>query len=73
MYKRQALDEQKRNIVELEFTGKGAEKFANATEELAGQNMGIYMDEEMISNPLVNGLSLIHIWDLLPGGNGGIW
>ena len=52
---RAALDEQKRNIVELEFTSKGAEKFANATEELAGQNMGIYMDEEMISNPLVNG------------------
>ena len=49
-----ALNEQKQYVVELEFTSKGAQKFADATEKLVGQNMGIYMDEELISNPMVN-------------------
>ena len=48
------LDEQKRYVVELEFSSEGAKKFAEATEKLVGQNMGIYMDEELISNPTVN-------------------
>ena len=49
-----ALNEQKQYVVELEFTSKGAQKFADATEKLVGQNMGIYMDKELISNPMVN-------------------
>lgn len=48
------VNQQKKYVVELEFTGKGAEKFADATEKLIGQNMGIYMDEELISNPMVH-------------------
>ena len=49
-----AVDQQNRYVVELEFTSKGAKKFADATEKLVGQTMGIYMDEELISNPTVN-------------------
>lgn len=40
-------------VVALEFTDEGAQKFADATEKLIGQSMGIYMDSEMISNPRV--------------------
>ena len=39
--------------VSLEFDKQGAEDFADATEKLVGQSMGIYMDEEQISNPVV--------------------
>lgn len=49
-----AVDQQNRYVVELEFSSKGAEKFADATEKLVGQKMGIYMDETLISNPTVN-------------------
>ncbi|MDO4272209.1 MAG: protein translocase subunit SecD [Eubacteriales bacterium] len=40
-------------VVELQFDKTGAKAFAKATEALVGKNMGIYMDEEMISNPTV--------------------
>ena len=40
-------------VVELEFTKDGTQKFADATSELIGQNMGIYMDDTLISNPRV--------------------
>lgn len=51
-----AVNPQNKNeyVVELEFSSKGAQKFADATEKLVGQNMGIYMDEELISDPVVN-------------------
>lgn len=39
--------------VSLQFDKTGAEDFADATEKLVGQSMGIYMDEERISNPMV--------------------
>lgn len=39
--------------VELQFTKEGGAKFADATEKLVGKRMGIYMDEEMISDPTV--------------------
>ena len=48
------IDQQKKYVVELEFTSEGAKKFAAATEKLVGQNMGIYMDDQRISNPTVN-------------------
>ncbi len=41
-------------VVNLEFDSEGAELFSNATASLVGQNMAIYMDETMISNPKVN-------------------
>lgn len=40
--------------VSLTFDTKGAELFEKATGDLIGQNMGIYMDEDLISNPTVN-------------------
>lgn len=40
-------------VVELQFDKTGAEAFAKATQELVGKQMGIYMDEQMISNPKV--------------------
>lgn len=40
--------------VALQFDRTGAEAFAKATQELVGKQMGIYMDELMISNPKVN-------------------
>lgn len=39
--------------VELQFDKKGAEDFAEATKKLVGKPMGIYMDDEQISNPVV--------------------
>lgn len=41
-------------FVSLEFTEDGVEKFATATEECAGSTMGIYLDDELISNPSVS-------------------
>lgn len=41
-------------FVSLTFDSKGAKLFQEATGKLVGQSMGIYMDEEMISNPTVN-------------------
>ena len=40
-------------VVSLKFDKAGAEDFADATTKLVGKSMGIYMDEEQISNPLV--------------------
>ncbi len=39
--------------VSLQFDKTGAEDFAKATKELVNQSIGIYMDEEQISNPVV--------------------
>ena len=38
----------------LTFSQEGATKFAEATEELVGKEMPIYLDEECIASPLVN-------------------
>lgn len=42
------------HIVALELTDEGAVAFEEATGMLVGQQMPIYMDETMISNPTVN-------------------
>ncbi len=42
-----------KTVVSLEFDSEGAELFANATGSLVGSNMAIYMDDMMISNPMV--------------------
>ncbi len=39
--------------VELHFDKRGTEKFAKATEDNLGRNIGIYMDDTRISNPVV--------------------
>ncbi len=41
-------------VVALNFTADGATKFANATEELTGQTMYIYLGDEIISAPSVS-------------------
>ena len=40
-------------VVSLIFDSEGAKKFEEATGNLVGQQMGIYMDEALISNPVV--------------------
>lgn len=40
-------------LVSLTFDTKGTQLFEEATGNLVGKNMGIYMDEEQISNPMV--------------------
>lgn len=47
------LDDQGQPTVGLELTDSGAKKFAEATEKYIGQQISIYMDEDMISNPTV--------------------
>ena len=39
--------------VELHFNKNGTEKFAKATQGNLGKNIGIYMDDTLISNPVV--------------------
>lgn len=41
-------------FISLEFNDEGAKLFEEATSRLVNQQMGIYMDEAMISNPRVN-------------------
>lgn len=49
-----AIDQQNGgNIVSLEFDSEGSKLFADATGRLVNQQIGIYMDEELISNPKV--------------------
>lgn len=40
-------------VVALTFNKKGTKDFAQATEEQLGKKIGIYMDDELISNPVV--------------------
>ena len=40
-------------VVSLIFDSEGAKKFEEATGNLVGQQMGIYMDDVLISNPVV--------------------
>ena len=40
-------------VVSLVFDDEGAAKFQSATGSLIGQQMGIYMDETLLSNPVV--------------------
>ena len=41
-------------VVNLEFTADGAQKFAEITEQYLNQNIAIYLDDVMLSNPTVN-------------------
>ncbi len=42
------------NVVQLELTKEGAEKFAKATEENVGKQIAIIFDDEVLSSPRVN-------------------
>lgn len=41
-------------VVNLEFSEEGAEKFAQATEDLLGDTISVWMDDVMISAPRVS-------------------
>lgn len=41
-------------VVTLEFNSNGAKAFADATEKLVGKRIAIFMDETLISAPIVN-------------------
>ena len=41
-------------VVNLEFNEEGTQKFADATEKYKGQQIGIWMDDTLISAPTVN-------------------
>ena len=41
-------------VVNLSFSSEGAKKFADLTTELIGQRLGVYLDEDLLTNPTVN-------------------
>ena len=43
------------NVVTLEFTEEGTDKFASATSRLVGKEISIYLDGVLLQNPVVNG------------------
>lgn len=40
-------------VVNITFTSDGAKKFADLTTQYVGQNIGIYLDDELLTNPQV--------------------
>ncbi|MGY0375084.1 protein translocase subunit SecD [Clostridium sp. JNZ J1-5] len=47
------LDDMNSPTIGLELNPEGTKKFAEATSKFKGQNIAIYMDEEMLTNPVV--------------------
>ncbi|SDH93798.1 protein translocase subunit SecD [Desulfosporosinus hippei] len=41
-------------VVNLTFSSEGAKKFGDITTQLVGQRLGVYLDEELLTNPTVN-------------------
>lgn len=50
------LNDLKQPTIGLEMNDSGTEKFAEATEKFLGKNIGIYMDEEQLTNPVVESI-----------------
>ena len=51
---KEQVGQNKSPLVALEFTENGATKFANLTAANIGRHIGIYLDGEMLTNPVVN-------------------
>lgn len=51
---REQTDQQGQNLVELEFSPEGGEKFADLTTKNVGRNIAILLDGEVLTNPRVN-------------------
>lgn len=51
---REQMDNGKNPVVALEFTDEGGDKFAALTEANIGRHIGIYLDGETLTNPVVN-------------------
>ena len=47
------LDDKAKPTIGLEFNDEGTKKFADATSKFQGQSIAIYMDDEMLTNPVV--------------------
>ncbi|EHQ88018.1 protein translocase subunit SecD [Desulfosporosinus youngiae] len=41
-------------VVSLTFSSEGAKKFGEITTQLIGQRLGVYLDQELLTNPTVN-------------------
>lgn len=51
---REQMGQNKNPVVALEFTDEGGDKFARLTEANIGRHIGIYLDGEELTNPVVN-------------------
>lgn len=47
-------DQYGRPVVSFELTKEGQNKFENVTRQMVGKKMGIYLDDERLTNPVVN-------------------
>ena len=41
-------------VVNLSFSSEGAKKFGDLTTQLIGQRLGVYLDDDLLTNPTVN-------------------
>lgn len=51
---KEQMDQGKNPVVALEFSDEGGDKFARLTEANIGRHIGIYLDGELLTNPVVN-------------------
>lgn len=51
---KEQIGQSKQYSVGIDFTDEGAKKFATLTEKNVGRHIGIYLDGELLTNPVVN-------------------
>lgn len=51
---KEQIGQNKQFMVAIEFTDEGAKKFADLTTQNVGRHIGIYLDGEQLTNPVVN-------------------
>lgn len=51
---KEQIGQSKQYSVGIDFTNEGAKKFAALTEKNVGRHIGIYLDGELLTNPVVN-------------------
>lgn len=51
---KEQVGEDKKPVVALQFTDEGGKKFADLTEKNIGRHIGIYLDGELLTDPVVN-------------------
>lgn len=51
---KEQIGQNKQYSVGIDFTDEGAKKFATLTEQNVGRHIGIYLDGELLTNPVVN-------------------
>lgn len=51
---KEQLGQNKQPVVSLQFSSEGGEKFARLTSANIGRHIGIYLDGELLTNPVVN-------------------